>query len=302
MTDLTSGTFRPSRLPKIRDQVQYLLGDRGSLLRSRFEERAPADNDDLDHIADCLGHAELYWVTEEMAACAVGSAQRLTHVRWTLNDRPSEYGLVVFDGGIGGIHYQDSLFPCDAVSWGSHPGGLMFAFFTRRSRVEQEVAQRGARLDFEAGLLPPLIPFGGHVEPVRAEPTPVKDLPGGHMNVLTTLAMAWVMMREPRATERVSVDIDRKLARVYTRAGRPVPEVKMVTLRRAYQPTGDAGELDPDRPGRYYRHRWYVPAFPRWQRKGPGLSQLELILVSGHIRGPEGAPMLNQDKVNVWRK
>ncbi len=295
MTDVP-GAFRPSRLPRIRDQVQRLVSDPQSLLRLTYSQR----NAELDAMARSLGRAELTWVTAELAACAVGSASRLTHVRWTLSDRPSEHGLIVYDGGIGGIDYQDgAIYPCDAVCWGSDPSGMMVGFFTRRARLEQKLAERGMTV---GEGVPPLIPIGGHVEEVSAEPRPVEDLPEGHSTVLTTLAMTWVMMREPRATERRPVDVDRRVARVYQRAGRPEPEVKLVTLRRAYLPRERPAELDPDRSGRHYRHRWYVPAFPRWQRKGPGLSQLELILVSGHIRGPEGAPLLHQEKVNVWRR
>jgi hypothetical protein len=71
-------------------------------------------------------------------------------------------------------------------------------------------------------------------------------------------------------------------------------EVATVTLRAAERTdgrhTGTGTKLD---------HRTYVAPYFRMQAHGPGRSLRRLQLIDGHIRGPEGAPLVRRTK--VWR-
>jgi hypothetical protein len=280
-------------LPRIRDQLRSFLSSPDSPLRLRTLER---DHPAHDQLSRHLAGDDLHWVTPEMCAQAVGSAQRLDRVRWIREDRPAASGLIVFDGGISTIDYFRYEMPIDAMSWGPDPDGVRVGLYVGRWRLNDLAGAVVADPD----SFPPLVLLDSTVQPVHADPSPVDDI-GLYQTPLTSLMTAWSLMRQPQLIERQPVVVDRQIRRAYTRAGRPEPEVRLITLRRVYRPE-QGPPLESDQPGRHYRHRWYVPEFPRWQRKGPGLSQVELITVTGHHRGPKDAPLLTADRVNVWRR
>src|ERR1044071_10524734 len=84
------------------------------------------------------------------------------------------------------------------------------------------------------------------------------------------------------------------------RAGLPVPEVTVVDLRRQYTPQDqDPGD---ETGGRHYKHRWVVSGHWRNQAYGKERALRRQTWVPAHMKGPEGAPLLATEKVNVWRQ
>lgn len=288
-----------SRLPKIRDSLQRLLADPGSALRTSLTRSGDDDTAaPLNHVARSLGVAELYWVAPGMAALSVGAAETIPQVCWTTGERPSAHGLLVFDGGIGTLDYQDTPIPVDAVSWGPHPDGLLVSYYVARSRLDDRLADRGAQIDTTA--VPPLVPISG--ETLACEGWQSADeLPGPARTVLTTLAAAWALMKQPTIIDRIPVEVERKVRAAYGRAGRGDPEVTLVALRRQYRLSGQP-PLDPDQPGRHYKHRWIVRGHWRQQVYGPQRSLRRPTWIPSYVKGPEGADVLETAKVNVWRR
>ncbi|GGN39374.1 hypothetical protein FHR83_006732 [Actinoplanes campanulatus] len=289
-----------SRLPKVRDGLQRLLADPGSALRASLARSGRDDTAaQLDHVARSLGVADLYWVAPEMAALSVGAAETIPQVRWTDADRPSTHGLLVFDGGIGTLDYENVPIPVDAVSWGPHPQGLLVSYYVARGRLEDQLAERGARIDTTA--VPPLVPIAGQSLAVDDNWQDPGELPDRDRTVLTTLAAAWALMQQPTVIDRVPVEVERKIRAAYGRAGRGDPEVTLVELRRQYRLSGQP-PLDPDQPGRHYKHRWIVRGHWRDQAYGPQRSLRRPTWIASHVKGPEGADSLETATVNVWRR
>lgn len=286
--------IRPSQLPRVRDRAAALLADPASTLRRHVE--LPADVADLTarHL-----YGDLYWLSADMTALAVSAAADLDAVCWSVQDRHALMGLLVADGGMGQIPLDvATAAPVAAVSWGPAPGGLLLWLWLDRAHLAAAAAVGGVSID--PGEVPPLLPMIGEVLPVTVEPQPVDGIPARVRTIATTVWAAWQLMRQPTLADRAHARVDRRITRAYTRAARPAPEVTIVDLRRLYRPT------DPDQEqegvGRIYRHRWVVRGHWRDQPCGQGRTQRRRIYVPAHIKGPDGAPLLDRVRVNVWRR
>lgn len=290
--------MRASRLPKVRDQLAWQL--RHARTRGAFAGAS------ADMVARHLDAAGLYWVAPDMAALAVAAGRRLEVARWSSADRPASCGLLVFDGGAGsapasqvaldGDRPVPGELPVDAVTWGPMEGGCALALWTSRDRLERP----DNPVDPE--VTPPLVPMLGGWLPAGENVPLGADLPEQLAlvpTVVAALAAAWLLMEQPLLAERRPVEVDRQVRRAYGRAGREAPEVTIVELRHRYRPTVPA-----DEPGAQarYQHRWVVSGHWRDQPHGPGRALRRRIWIADHIKGPDGAPLLASERVNVWRR
>ena len=76
----------------------------------------------------------------------------------------------------------------------------------------------------------------------------------------------------------------------------PQSDITVVTLRRAYRKEGDGHSVSHSA-NREWHHRWIVRGHWRWARVGPGRQETRRVWVSGHVKGPEGAPLRITTKV-----
>lgn len=75
-----------------------------------------------------------------------------------------------------------------------------------------------------------------------------------------------------------------------------VDPVNVIDLRRAVRRDQEAvAEAE-----RNYQHRWIVRGHWRQQAYGPGRSERRNIYIAPHVKGPEGAPMIEREKVYRW--
>lgn len=288
-------TWSPRALPKLRDQTLRHLTDPASTLRSHTGAGNQAG---LDLAANHLRVAAMYWVTPDMAALAVSAGASLAAARWATADRPSPFGLVVFDGGIGHLDSRGVEVPVDACTWGPCPEGCMIGLFVSRQRVARMAAAQGKELIVEE--VPPLVPIRSIDLPVTAEPVSLADAPEEAAAVIASLAASWLLMQQPTLVERATERPDKAVRRAYGRSGRVDPEVTVVDLRRQYVPQGSDLEEEPS--GRRYRHRWVVSG--HWRNQAVGLRQSERrqTWIPAYVKGPDGAPLLATERVNVWRR
>jgi hypothetical protein len=286
--------WNPRRLPRMRQQMAAYLQDPDSdLLRG-----APKYASELATLGRQIHAADLYWVMPDMGALAMGAAGQLADVRFTPADRPSGIGLAVFDGGAGSVDYQGAEFPVDALSWGPALKGMRLWQWIRRSRREEALRRMGGEL---GAWMPPLLPAFGGVLSTSSEATPVEDLSAELRTSATTLAAAWHLMEQPRLVDRSRLEPDRKERRSLARAGDASPDVTLVDLRRQYVPQDrDGGEGEQG--GRRYRHRWVVSGHWRDQPYGPERALRRKTWIPAYVKGPDGAPMLTSEKVNVWKR
>jgi hypothetical protein len=148
-------------------------------------------------------------------------------------------------------------------------------------------------------VLPPMMPIAGRILPVLPDFTPSGGMHARFRTLATTLAAAWHLMYQPALSDRTAAEVDKGVRRSYARAGRPAAEVTVIDLRTLYRP-GDPGH-EPDTEAGRYSHRWVVRGYWRdtWY---PSAGEHRKQWVPSHVKGPDEAPLLVRERVNVWRR
>lgn len=255
----------------------------------------------LDALASCLEVGELFWVQKDMAALAMHSGEQLAAARWATADRPSPCGLLYWQDGIGHIDAQGVQVPVEACAWGPYQGQMLLWLLMSRDRLVAETGQVNPQLSIVTDEVPPLVPVYGATLPVTAEPVSMAEIDAAlPQPVVAALASAWLLIQQPLLIDRTRERPDKPTGRAYARDGLPVPDVTVVDLRRQYTPQDQ--DPDADSAGRHYRHRWVVSGHWRNQAHGPAQSLRRQTWVPSHVKGPQGAPLLSTEKVNVWRR
>ena len=292
-------TLRPRQLPKLREQLLRHLDDPDASIRAHTGE---GNQDGLDVLAGHLRHAELYWVAPDMTALAMSSGAQLAAARWATADRPAPCGLILFDGGVGSVDAQGVDVPVEGCVWGPSNGECSVALLLSRRRLVAEMAEHGFPGQLIEEKVPPLLPLAAASVPVTMEPVPMVELDASlPLPVVQALAASWLLMQQPQLVERTREAADKAARRNAARAGLPDPEVTVIDLRRQYAPQ----DRDPDDgqvAGRRYRHRWVVSGHWRQQPYGPGREQRRQQWIPAYVKGPDGAPLLQTERVNVWRR
>lgn len=291
-------TLRPSHLPKVKRQTLRHLRDSSAALRTNT---SPANAPALDALASALEVGELFWVRQDMAALAVHAGEQLAAARWATADRPSPCGLLYWQDGIGHMNCEGVQIPVEACAWSPYKGEMMLWLLMSRDRLVAETAAAGHTWKLVVEEIPPLIPFYGATLPAGADPVSMADIDSRLPTVVVAaLASAWLLMEQPLLIDRTRERTDKSTARAYARDGLPTPEVTVVDLRRQYTPADQ--EENEGVPGRHYRHRWVVSGHWRNQAYGPERSLRRRTWVPSYVKGPDGAPLLLTEKVNVWRR
>lgn len=284
----------PRDLPKLRDQTLRHLDDKTSSLRTNLSEDMQPG---LDALALHLSQASLYWVKADMAALAVAAGSQLDATDWGVDARPSDAGLILFQDGIGELDSMGVPIPVDAIAWGRLGSAcLAWLLVLRRTIVERT---KNAPFILDQDSIPPLVPVLSYAMRTGSPEAP-KELGEGR-TVLTTLSAAWSLMQQPTLVDRQAERAEKSMRRAYARAGRVDPEITVVDLRRAYVPD----DRDPDvglATGQHYRHRFVVSGHWRNQAHGPERSLRRRQWIPSYMKGPDGAPLLVTEKVNVWRR
>lgn len=116
----------------------------------------------------------------------------------------------------------------------------------------------------------------------------VEAVPG--TNVLRLVHALWLLLGQ---TVTVVEDeaVDRPARRRATRKNLP-PKVTVIRLRRAEGHARREGESHVE-----WQHRWIVRGHWRWQACGPNRSERRRIWIHPFVKGPEGAPLKQSEKV-----
>jgi hypothetical protein len=249
--------------------------------------------------------ADLYWVTADMTRLALNASADLPE--WTpAAAMPSRFGMLVWDGGLPTLPwtgapergYRLGPFgdprPPDVavagVAWAPDEKGVMLSPLARTGPLGDLLTPRWAACE--------LFPFGAVILP-SMEPLTVEDLEGNAAGLVATLGATWLLMMQPTVADTRPLDMGRGSGGPGAGGTRPDREVRIIDLRRAVSPPREPGPGDD---GRVYRHRWIVGGHWRQQAVGAGRTQRRPTYIASHVKGPEGAPMLETERVNVWRR
>lgn len=269
--------MRPSELPRVRGRLAAWLTDPPDHVHGDWIPAAAQD----------VRLAALYWTTAPMAALAVHAGATLEN--WPDTEPPSSHGLMVYDGGIGAIPTSGYDLPVSAVTWGPEGTGWRLGLWVDREWSLDHLAKTQEVV--RPHIIPPLVATGTYSLP------PTGKAPE---TILRTVAASWLLMQQETIADRTVQEPIRALRRQAARAGLGDPTVTIVDLRRQYWPDGreETGEED----GRRYRHRWVVSGHWRDQPWGPDRSLRRRTWIAAYVKGPEGAPLLATERVNVWRR
>jgi hypothetical protein len=105
---------------------------------------------------------------------------------------------------------------------------------------------------------------------------------------------AWLLMQQPLA-EIEDIEPDRATRKRLRRFGQEPAPVLLIGLRRP-KSAADRGDG-----AREYQHQWIVRG--HWRQQWYPKRQVHRpVWIAPHIKGPEGAPMIGGEKVNVWKR
>ena len=232
----------------------------------------------------------LFWMTEDMDDLVYDAWEAATDEdKTTILDTfeaPCPHGMLLYEGAdkLEGMVAPDMQI-----------GGMEWAVIGGRTwwRPVLILTQPFPDLGIEANCLLPMNTLG---EKVKREGN-LGKVHEALAPVIEYVAIAVNLMMTPTVVERSPLQAEGRAGYVAAKAGRPIPEVNLLRLRpMRYENT------DTDGQGRAYRHRFVVSGHWRNQPYGKGRKKRRRVWVNPYIKGPDGAPLLNQKKVFVWAR
>lgn len=323
--------WSPRDLPKARRQTADFINEPGPggfaadlLNQERSTDpitqarvaATPGLREEVTRMGRQLQAAELFWASADMTALAMAAGQQLP--RPDLSAPPAPIGIIVFEKGLGNLANPISGYsfgpprtaeqlhqrmvesipaiPVDAITWGPGPGQTVTLWtWMHRAKFTAAIGAAGQE---PAQWIPPLLPGLSHNYP-RGEFTAEQGPDAIPDAMLRALTAAWHLMQQPTLVTHERVRPDKATMRSLTRAGAG-HDVTLIDLRRAYIPNQHDEHGDGE--GRTYKHRWVVSGHWRNQPHGPDRAQRRRQWIPAHIKGPDGAPLLATERVNVWRR
>lgn len=273
-----------------------------------------------------LQEAQLIHVSSELCEVIYASLDSMPEDRvLEVTDPPVPQGLIVFQTPYIGIDAGSEFeqVRVDAMLWGPVrlpprdgwplatdsvlPGFAMGAFRFMDPLTQDDLVARELRAMCEQEGLPVegqrgWIPLGRSDwllgDMIQTPPhngiDPASKQHESMMEDRKLMAAIWALVKQKRIVERTIVQPRREAAKRLDRRGdKSRRDIEVIHLRRPeYRPTHADGST-----GRKVGVRYAVKPFWRNQAWGPGWSKHRLILVPAHMRGPEGAPIQNIERI-----
>lgn len=282
--------------------------------------------------ATSLHAADLTFVDKSLVRTALAAGDAFDDYSLEVYDVPSLHGLIAFEEPVtapisGGNHV--SGMPVTAASWAVHGGMVEIRWWTDKKSWIEDYCGNKIRPDEKRKLLmmhPPKLAAVGSSAllfgtqdhwpiPRMAAAAAKKADPSVREQVIAeyrlaeqrlveaekTLIAAWLLMGQ---TLTVETRVQAPRASV-ARVGRIDPAllgtVRQVTLRHKNIAPDQRGQVEG--PKREWAHRWCVKGHWRKRRKDARPDTPSRIWVTPHIKGPDGAPILDPSKlVNILRR
>lgn len=280
--------IRPQDLPELRAQLAQQFRDPDAAQRM-FPKGSDPTGPDLQDVgrgfAEITEQAEMFHVSEGMAALAAKAAETLERFPLHHEDVPCDAGLIVFDGATPYESRHDCACTTElrGIAWYVHAGGV----FVIPAVLTHGHHHRGRSIEMDFGMFF-RIEFNDNVQEVRAAEE------GPFFNIFGLLLTAWLLMQQTLArTEQM--EPDRPTRRRLRRIGAEPGSVRVITLRRP-KSSSEPGESD-----REYHHQWIVRG--HWRNHWHPKRQVHRpVWIAPHIKGPEGAPLIGGEKVYALKR
>lgn len=291
MSRRTGLPWAPTSLPPLRRQWCQVLQEGIDRLR---EQPATATlvsqaQEDLAGIASSV----LFWTARDMTDLAVSAAASLPE--WSPAAAiPEEFGLIAWAKPVGMFDWpvpgraERIRMPVDLMSWGVRGSSVGVSCAFRTERIAEQLNPGLARLP----LISHPVGMWDLEEPVSHR------LDNGAVSPLSVLGTAWLLIGQPAVSARREI----RPTTGPSAADRDDGDgVSIIELRRL-QSTSSTAEPD-SQSHRRYDKRFWVSGEWRNQACGPGRKLRRPVWISPHIKGPDGAPVMDPSaRVYVWRR
>lgn len=273
---------------------------------AEFVETASQHREQVCHLTS----AQRVWVSADMVAAALDAAGDVPSFEAVNVPAAGFMGLaghlppvrlqhpLYLRGDEGVVTFTDPVL-VDALGWWMDAGRVHVTMFTRTSRLPDPVYAVAAPLTVVEKITVPVgIGFEG-MESRIVVPGGVTGVSrqGTHMmiRVASWLGAAWVLMATPTvAAPRVMDGRWGGVATDRTRSRDRVTVVEVRPMRQVHATT--------DSTGRRLTTRHVVRGHWTHQPYGVGRSRRRLQWIAPFIRGPQEAPFVATETVNVWRR
>jgi hypothetical protein len=311
LTDITA-----RQVPEVRAEMLTWMTEEGPtgwlqqlVTRARQAGQSVDHRLERDH-RDRSGHqirlSELFFVSSPLTDLAKAAGASLPDYRLHQEDLPAPVGLCVFGSSLGMIGDGDIRL----VQWGPGPGGLTVSFWADASQFWSDVASEAGWSDADvitncgplAFMHAAAFPWSEvtHGWGTVSETAPDEEISAASVEQAERAMIAtWLLMGQT-LTRSEDVRPPRAAQRRLARAGAdPLTVVRYTDLRRVRAVTGD-DHAQQDASSRY-EHQWVVRGHWR-QHWFPSRQDHRPIWIDPHIKGPDGAPLLGGDRVQLLRR
>lgn len=327
----------PRDLPEIRAEIATWLADPGpnggpatwsgrhSPDVAAQERRAAAD------WSHALRVADLYYIGADMTRLAINAGQALPSYRLHPEDLPTRNGLLVWEEPVAdayeGGEYTGA--PITAATWTTTGHGVEVRTWATRENWLRYMAAGDTRAGL-AQLTPTEVQSLRRRQPqpivtLHTSYLPFGRIPGWLANAPDdtstmslvelesraraleqieeaerALIVTWLLMGQTLIRENIEYASKAGAKRIARLDPNLLTAVRYVQLRHRGIPTQD--RTPGDGPGRQHSHRWIVRGHWRNQYY-PSRKTNRPIWIDDHLKGPDGAPILDPDKlVHVLRR
>lgn len=278
-----------------------------------------------DWLRDLVAAAELFYVTPDMTELVMQAAAAAPEYQVHADQLPAERGFVVFGKPYCAVA-AEALNPgqrveLQAALWGPVPDtgdgpGVMLVTLqdadvllsTQPLPDGDPVLRRRlmAECDTLRRFTGPLAYHEEYAMPFGANPWGTDGTQRVGNAALAAVMTTWILMGQ-RITVTERAELPRSVRKAAARAGHPDPLVRTVSLRQAARGRADADEQRQraGEPSRRYTKRWPVRGYGYWRNTWyPSRERHEQqwVWVPGYMKGPEGAPLVGGERVNVLRR
>ena len=262
-----------------------------------------------------------FFVTDEMVDLLEHAAASFPNTPLHPVDLPIDCGFVLLGRSVNVIDMHGKKLPVRAFTWGltssttdpSEATGVHFSVYAHESDdTERELADRELGVSGYFPTLSLLHDAGwafGHeyasgegwkAGTVWNEGLPIPDEAiQSAIHMMKVIHTFW-MLSQQRIGEANSHQASRGVRRRIERSfpNRPIPEVRVVTLRRRRPPRHSDEEVGS---GREYTHRWWVNG--HWRRQWYGTEgRHKPKYIEGYVKGPDDKPFQQKDTAYIWRR
>jgi hypothetical protein len=324
-------------LPEVRAELVQWLADPGPgggpavWSEGQEPQQAAAERRAAGTWSASLAAAELFYISADMTRLAVSAGLALPSYRLHPEELPAPHGLLVWQEPVTTAYDTSEQVGCPiiAVSWAVHGARVHLRTWTHRDWWIADMA-KGSR---ETGIAPftaaevrdlrrrypqQLVCMSQARMPFEKVPGWLSSMPDdtsglslveleAHSRAGTrqeqlerALLVTWLLMGQTLAREE-QAEAPRSSVRGIRRINPDLlTTVRYVQLRHQKIP-GQGGEAGTGN-GRGYKHQWVVRG--HWRNHWyPSRGASRPIWIESHVKGPDGAPLLDPGKlVNVLRR